>query len=172
MYGHGDIWGASPNWRRGLSAPGARDLTVAKGFFDALPWHHLQPDLDSLLLVEGQSEFGDDEWITSALTQDRSLAVIYVPRAMSRMSRRERLAALLSGDLAGAWTGLRRRFVKVDVSHLSGDPVAEWFSPATGDRQRAESDSPPGASGVRVFAVPCTTNREECDAALVLRVKR
>ena len=156
-------------WRRGLNAPGAWDLAQAKTFFDGIPWHRLQPDLDGRIVVGGQSQFGDDLWISAALADDGSLAVIYIPRAMEPLSRKERLRTLLAGDVAGAWSGLRRRNVRINFTHLRGVVSASWFFPTTGLTEEIIGGHWSAATGVNSFEVPCHGEQQECDAVLVLQ---
>jgi hypothetical protein len=134
-----------------------------------MPWYRLQPDLYGQLIVEGQSSFGDDLWIASAVTDDRSLAVLYVPRAMLPLSRRERLKALLRGDFGPAWSGVRQRSLQVDLAMLKGELKAEWFFPATGETEQIDEGRSLAGTPRRTFDVPCRTNPQECDAVLILR---
>ena len=172
IYGHGLTWGAKPGWRHGLHAPGAQDLTAAKLFFDQLPWYRLRPDLDGRLITRGQSKFEDAHWMTAALTDDRSLAVIYVPGAMMPLLKRERLRALIYGEFAAAWSGFRKRKVQIDLSQLRSEPTAEWFFPATGRTEQINKGRPLSGRRSWEFDIPCHTNSKECDAVLVLKGNR
>jgi hypothetical protein len=168
IYGHGLTWGAKEGWRRGLDAPGAGDMTQLKMFFDKIPWHRLQPDLDARFVTAGQSNFGDDRWITAVLADDRSLALVYVPQAMERVSIRQRLQILLKGEYGTAWTGFRPRSVSIDLTRLSNVVSVAWFFPATGLTEEVGSGRQ-SATGVGSYDVPCHGDIQECDALLVVR---
>lgn len=143
-------------------------MAQAKKFFDEIPWHRLQPDLDARFVMDGQSNFGDDQWMTAALATDGSLALVYVPRAMERISTRQRLQVLLKGEYGAAWTGFRPRNISIDLTRLNSVVSVAWVFPATGLTEEVSNRRQP-ATGIGSYDVPCHGDIEECDALLVVR---
>ena len=75
VYGHGDIWPFTEDWRAALRAPGIVGMVELYGLFSALPWPELVPDLERQILLEESRE----DPAVAAVTPDHSLAVVYVP---------------------------------------------------------------------------------------------
>ena len=72
-----DRYGLCPPWREGLRTPGIESISILRKFFDALPWWQLRPTPEILCRQPG---FEDPaRFIAAARTDDRKLAVLYVP---------------------------------------------------------------------------------------------
>jgi hypothetical protein len=103
--GHAAI-GTVPPWDAGLDTPGVRSMALLRRFFDALPWWELRPAPE--LLAEQPGLRDPRRFVAAAMTQDKKLAVVYLPQGHSIELR----AALLGrptvarwfNPRAGAWT--------------------------------------------------------------------
>ena len=92
-------------WKDTLRFPAAEQLRHWRKLFTDHPWYALSPDQKSRLVVHGSDE--GNLRIQSAIAQDGTSAVIYIPDDMP------------------AW---------VDLACLSGRAVdARWFDPTTGE---------------------------------------
>ncbi len=52
VYGHGDVWQFSSNWRAALDADGAGDMTHAAALFQSMPWFALDPTAPGDIVAE------------------------------------------------------------------------------------------------------------------------
>jgi Protein of unknown function (DUF4038)/Putative collagen-binding domain of a collagenase len=106
--GNYPMWLFWDGWLQALDLPGSVAMARWGGFFRALPWSELVPDLGLELVSAGLGEARGLDRVTAALTSDARLGVAYLPV---------------------------RRPVEVQLGALSGPRVAvEWFEPATGRR--------------------------------------
>ena len=112
-FGSQDAW----QWRdvpASLSTPGSDYSTYAFDLFASLPWWDLRPSgtapgfAGRTLITGGEGTWGDPDYITSALTDDRNWLLAYVPVTHG-----------------GA------RTLRVDMSALAGPVRARWFDPAS-----------------------------------------
>lgn len=104
IYGHGDIWQFTTNWRASMNAPGVFDMTHAAGFFQSIEWVNLEPTAAGQIIADrGQPD--TDTYISLAHSADRSVIAAYVPAAQA---------------------------LQLDLSAYSGTVVATWFDPADG----------------------------------------
>lgn len=106
--GNHPTWLFWDGWRDALDLPGSVAMARWGGFFRALPWSELVPDLGLHLVSGGLGEARGLDRVTAALTGDGRLGVAYLPV---------------------------RRPVEVQLGTLSGPRVVvEWFEPASGRR--------------------------------------
>jgi hypothetical protein len=86
-YGHGSVWqmwqadrktvlGAATPWREALDHPGAFQMGHLRRFFEARPFHVLEPAQS--MLLDGPRTGGAK--VRAALARDRSFAVVYSPQ--------------------------------------------------------------------------------------------
>lgn len=124
-YGSPD-WNFPPNWREVLALPGANSLKHFRILFESRPWWKLIPDSHNVVAVEGRGPFATNDFTATALADDGSFAIAYLPT---------------------------QRAVTIDLTKLSGERVnAWWFNPREGavthigelaDKQR-HAFEPPG----------------------------
>jgi hypothetical protein len=107
-FGNHPIWLFWEGWQDALDLPGSLAMARWGGFFRALPWSDLAPDLDRALVTGGLGEARGLDRVTAACTGDRRLGIAYLPV---------------------------RRPVEVALGALKGPRVAvEWFEPESGRR--------------------------------------
>jgi len=104
-----DAWDVNSNWKEFLDLPGAIDISYMYAFFTSIEWATLVPDKSQTLVTEGFGTYGNDDYVTSALTSDGKVGVAYL-----------------------ASTGTNTRTLTVDMSKLTGTVTAKWFNPNTG----------------------------------------
>jgi Protein of unknown function (DUF4038)/Putative collagen-binding domain of a collagenase len=119
IYGNNPIWHfdgpglypAPSAWQEALESPGARSMTHVRALFASLPWWRLVPDAEGTLLT-GDVGTGQERAV-AAITDDRSLAVFYLPSS---------------------------RAVHVNLLRLAGRNItARWYAPAEGRSARAQA---------------------------------
>jgi hypothetical protein len=127
FFGSKPVWGAFPGWLEALDTPCALDQGHLARFFGSLPWWRLVPDLENRFLVGGLGEHNGLDRAVSAVADDGSVAVVYMPR---------------------------HRDIALDFTALpEGCYQARWYDPASGAWQAAGRlatagrwpFSPPGA---------------------------
>jgi hypothetical protein len=103
-YGHNDSWRVRPGWRAALDDPGARQMTILKNIFTALPeWWTLIPD--QTVLSRGGNIEGDTLNLAARSAAGRWL-ICYLADEPN---------------------------VTVDLSKVAGrSAMATWLNPATG----------------------------------------
>jgi hypothetical protein len=136
VFGNKPIWyfgrqglsGLYESWKHALGSPGSRSIAHLNRLFSGLPWWTFVPDVNGELVVRGGGS--GQEHTATARTDDRALAVVYLPG---------------------------QREITVDLAQLQGPQVrARWLDPADGQfadaSQRVftslglESLRPPGAN--------------------------
>jgi hypothetical protein len=127
-------------WRYALDDRGSWDMVRLRNVFASLPWHRLVPDLDGALIPEGRGE-GIAE-ATAAITDDRTLAVVYVPS-----------------------TGTARRPLTLDLSAFPGPIAARWYNPTDGRL----TDLPASAPGRVALSTPGDNGTGTNDWLLLLQ---
>jgi chitodextrinase len=111
IYGSGWIWRFSTNWQDHLDTPGIAQFEIMKNFFTSYPWYKLVPDQSQTLVTSGFGTYADtgpihtNDYVTSAITADRTLAMAYLPTV---------------------------RKVTVDMSQMATSVIARWFDPSDG----------------------------------------
>jgi hypothetical protein len=110
-YGSPD-WRLPENWREVLELPGANSLKNFRSLFESRPWWRLRPDVKNLVAVEGRGPFATNNYAVTALADDGSFAISYLPTP---------------------------RTLTIDLTKISGDRVdAFWFNPRTGEATRTD----------------------------------
>ena len=134
VFGNNPIWhfdgpGLFPvdgTWQDALDSPGTVSMQHAFELFDQLAWWDLVPDVCSELFRDGTEGWVDRT--VSAITSDRSLAIVYFPGG---------------------------RTVEADLNALAGDtPTLTWVDPTNGEFGETSSVdattdfelTPPGAN--------------------------
>ena len=94
------------NWRDVLELPGANSLKHLHALLESKPWWKLVPDVNNVVAVEGRGAFATNDYAVTALADDGSFAMSYLPT---------------------------KRALTVDLSKVSGAKVAaSWFDPRSG----------------------------------------
>jgi hypothetical protein len=103
-------WNLPANWREVLELPGANSLKHLRALLESRPWWKLVPDINNVVAVEGRGAFATNDYAVTALADDGSFALSYLPS---------------------------KRALVIDLTKLSGARVvAAWFSPRTGETTR------------------------------------
>ncbi len=103
-------WNFPNNWREILELPGAISLRHLRSLLESRPWWKLLPDARNVVTVEGRGTFATNDYAVTALANDGSFALSYLPT---------------------------RRTLTIDLAKLSGERiVASWFNPRTGEATR------------------------------------
>lgn len=125
-YGH-DGWSFPAEWRQIINYPaGSQQLRHVRGLLETFPWWQLQPDQKHQVLVAGYGQYGRDNYVAAAVSEDKTRLVAYLPQP-----------------------GL----VTIDLSQLKSPAlVARWFDPRTGQFGKAEALS--GQTGLKRFGSP------------------
>ena len=98
IYGNNPMWHfdgpglypAPSSWQEALDSRGAQSMTHVRTLFASIPWWRLVPDTEGTLLTDGTSP-GQDRAV-AAMTDDRSLALVYLPSFPKCASKRAALA--------------------------------------------------------------------------------
>ena len=100
-------WNFPVDWRHHIELPGANSLKHLRSLFESRKWWKLHPDADNVVAVEGRGTFATNDYAVTAVADDGSFAISYLPT---------------------------RRRLTVDLSKLSVTKVkASWFNPRTGE---------------------------------------
>jgi len=103
-------WNMPPNWRETLEFPGANSLKHLRALLGSKPWWKLLPDVNNIVAVEGRGPYATNDYAVTALANDGSFALSYLPS---------------------------KRTLVIDLTKLSGARVAAaWFNPRTGETTR------------------------------------
>ncbi len=106
-------WNLPKNWREVLELPGANSLKHLHALMESRPWWKLIPDVKNVVAVEGRGAFATNDYAVTALANDGSFGLCYLPT---------------------------KRTLTIDLSKLSGAKVnASWFNPRTGETTSASS---------------------------------
>ena len=103
-------WNFPKNWREVLELPGAKSLQHLRALLESRSWWKLLPDVNNVVAVEGRGAFATNDYAVTALADDGSFALSYLPS---------------------------KRTLTIDLTKLSGERVvASWFNPRTGETTR------------------------------------
>lgn len=120
-----ELWSFPAHWRKVMAYPGAEQMRHVHALFSRLPWWTLVPDQRHRVVVAGYGRYTADDYVTTAVTENRKLAVSYLAE---------------------------RRTIAMDMTKLDGRAArAEWFDPRTGAAQAAGEFREPA---VRYFTPP------------------
>lgn len=137
---------SAPTWRKALDLPGSRDMSRLAAFFSGWPWHTLEPDLQSELIVSGAGE--DGMRITASRSRDGRLAIVYIP-SEGRASR---------------------EFV-VDLRVFPSPPTVRWFNPAA-DAPLRSADTPDDQHHQHTFHTPGDNGAGANDWVLIMDARK
>jgi hypothetical protein len=102
FYGNHYTWQFADGWKRSIDTLGSAQLGYLVNLLAPRPWFRLVPDLGHRIVTKGYGTFtpnrsvASSNYVTTAATRDRRLAISYLPRggtirvAMSRIARRVR----------------------------------------------------------------------------------
>ena len=155
-YGHYDLWSWATEpepidpviedqagydlgpWWKGLDAPGARNMTMLRRYFESGPWWRLRPAPE---ILDREQEADDPRlFVAAAQAEDRSWSVVYAPVG-GRISLVERC-------LPPGWSA--RWF----------DPRQGWWLPAQpSSGTSATFETPDGADWLLDLRSPTTSQR-------------
>lgn len=115
--------GVADPWYECLNYPGAKQMGILHRIFDSMAWWKLRPDRTLLPDDADAADFSDH--VMTALAEDRSFALLYLPK---------------------------QRAVKLNLEPLRSHVYATWIDPRTGRRENAQDwkgavkeAAPPGA---------------------------
>ena len=142
-YGHGSLWDTDENWRKGLAAESAEDMTLVKKFFASFQWQTLIPEAKTALITRGRLD--STSYATSAIAGDGSLAIIYLPNS---------------------------REIDVDLTSLAGKAIrAQWYDPTNG-KYETVTGSPFKREKQVSLTPPQMNSRKEPDFVLVMKAEK
>jgi hypothetical protein len=101
-----DIWGFPKNWREIMRYPGAYQMGHFIRFFEKIAWWTLSPDVAHKAVVGGYGNWSQNNYVTTAVSEDKKLLVSYLPELTS---------------------------LTIDFGYLAGDTfTGKWYDPRTG----------------------------------------
>lgn len=104
-------WNFPPHWREVIDLPGAHTLRHLRTLLESKAWWRLVPDHGNQLAVDGRGDWARNDAAVTALADDASFAVSYLPS---------------------------RRALKIDLARLRGPRITStWFNPRTGESEDA-----------------------------------
>jgi hypothetical protein len=105
FFGSLPIWNFGEGWRKGLDSPGSRSMTHLFELFESLPWTSLKPEPPDASVISGLGEFGSNDRVSAARSEDGSWLLVYLPSA---------------------------REIRVNLGRMRGPSHARWFDPSGG----------------------------------------
>ena len=104
-----DIWYFPDNWRDIMRYEGAFQMGNLIRFFEQIHWWTLVPDVQHLGVVNHYGDWAKNNYVTTAISEDKKLLVSYLPQIQS---------------------------VSVDFAFLSGESFkCTWYNPANGKKE-------------------------------------
>lgn len=105
-----DVWHFPKQWQQRLNYPGANQLSHFISFFESLPWWTLVPDVRHNAIVAGYGDWSKNNFVTTAVSEDKKLMVSYLPQSQP---------------------------VTVDLHFLDGSSFEYyWFNPTNGAKSK------------------------------------
>lgn len=102
------VWDFKEDWQQRLNLEGAVDMAHFHKIMLGLPWEYLRPELSDNLIVEGQSIYGSEDYISVGVLPNHRMTLMYLP----------------SG-----------RPLKIDMEKLKGSNLrAVWINPRNNKR--------------------------------------
>ena len=133
-------WNLPANWREVLQMPGAVSLRHFRTLFEPLPWHALAPDEHNRVAVAGRGEFASNDYATTAVAEDRSFSLSYLPSP---------------------------RTLTLDMGEFPAPVRAAWFDPTDGSA-RSVANSPLPNFGRHEFTPPLRNAAGDGDFLLLV----
>lgn len=143
FFGSLPIWNFGEGWRKGLDSPGSRSMTHLFELFESLPWTTLRPEPPEASVVSGLGEFGSNDRLSAARSDDGGWILVYVPSA---------------------------REIRVNLARLRGPLHARWFDPSAG-RFRTIAEGLLTNDRIVAFVPPGTNAGGDSDWVLVLNAE-
>ncbi len=149
FYGNHYTWPFAPDWQNHLDTPGSRQITRLKKLFSSLPWFRLIPDQRHRVVTAGYGTFSvansvaGSDYVTTAATPDRKLAISYLPAG-------------------GA--------VVVDLTRFAGSVRARWYDPTNGTYTPSKGTPFRNTHKIRLTA-PGRNSEGSADWVLVLTAR-
>ena len=134
------------DWQSQLSTPGALQFSYLQKLFGNRQWYNLVPDERHALVIASEGRFESsgsimkNEYVTAAITPDRSLAAVYSPSP--------------------------KPFI-VNMARLGGTVTARWWDPSAGAYSQING-SPFANRGTHVFSPPGKNHDGDDDWVLIL----
>jgi hypothetical protein len=100
------MWNFGENWRKKLALPGLTSMKHLARLLAEIPWHTLQPDQTHRVAGLVVGNYGEDTYVTTAVSEDRTLSISYFPV---------------------------KKTVVFDPSSLKGRLFYRWMNAATGE---------------------------------------
>src|SRR5262249_29836433 len=111
FYGNHYTWPFAEGWKAHLDTPGSVQIGYLVRLFSGVRWFKLVPDQAHKIVTVGYGKFatsgnvGSSNYVTTAATRDRRLAVSYLPTGGS---------------------------ITVNMAHFAGPVKARWYDPTKG----------------------------------------
>ena len=149
FYGNHYTWQFASDWQKNLDTPGSAQIGRLKKLFASVPWFRLVPDQKHRIVTAGYGTFSDSgpvaasNYVTTAATPDRKLAISYLP-------------------VGGA--------VMVNLTRFAGSVRARWYDPTNGTYITSKGSPFRNTRKIR-FATPGTNSEGAADWVLVLTAR-
>jgi hypothetical protein len=146
FYGNHFTWQFAKDWKEHLDTPGSVQFGYLAKLFATMRWFRLVPDQAHKIVTGGYGEFspsgnvGSSDYVTTAATQDGTLALSYLPDGGT---------------------------VVVDLTRFAGSVRARWYDPANGTYTPVAGSPFPNSGTVRL-TVPGNNAEGASDWVLVL----
>jgi hypothetical protein len=138
-----DDGGFPGGWSTALDSPGSQSASIAGDLLASLAWYDLEPDVDDLVVVGGQGDFGSSDYALAARTPGGELVLVYLSAALTPT---------------------------IDLSQLAGPVSARWFDPASG-AETVVDGSPFDNAGEQLFTTPGDNTDGSADWLLILQAE-
>ena len=140
-------WNFPSDWREVLKLPGAASLNHFRRLFESRPWWKLMPDAQNRVAVEGRGPFATNDCTLTALADDGSFAISYLPTPRALTID---LTKLMGEKIIGWWFDPRSGEAS-RIGEFTGKTQHKFDPPAEGDWVLVLDDAskkfmPPGAS--------------------------
>jgi hypothetical protein len=146
FYGNHYTWPFAPDWQKHVDTPGSAQISRLKKLFSSVPWFQLVPDQKHRIVTAGYGTFSPSgpvaasDYVTTAATPDRKLAISYLP-------------------VGGA--------VVVDLTRFAGSVRARWYDPTNGTYTPSKETPFRNTRKIRL-AAPGANREGSADWVLVL----
>jgi hypothetical protein len=136
------LWRWEKNWRDELQVNSTLEAPNLLRLMKTIPWWRLVPDTQHEFVISGFGTWKQADYVTSALTDDGSAGVAYLPSS---------------------------RKISVNLAKFSGQVMAIWFDPTSGQSKPVQG-SPFDNDSNHDFTPPNNNAAGEGDFVLVLKV--